>query len=35
MHDDGNIRYANYQSESDMTAYLTANGQENTIAEII
>ena len=35
MHDDGNIRYANYQSESDMTAYLTENNHASTISEII
>ena len=35
MHDDGNIRYANYQSESQMSDYLTAQGHESVIAEII
>ena len=35
MHDDGNIQYANYQSESQMTEYLTANGFSSTISEII
>ena len=35
MHDDGNIRYANYQSESQMNEYLTAQGHESVIAEII
>ena len=35
MHDDGNIRYANYQSESQMNEYLTAQGQSNIIGEII
>ena len=36
MHADGNIRYANYQSESQMTEYLTDNGfDESTISEII
>ena len=34
MHDDGNIRYANYQSESQMNEYLTAQGHENLISEI-
>tara|TARA_X000000368_G_scaffold146590_1_gene115637 strand:+ start:16 stop:1239 length:1224 start_codon:yes stop_codon:yes gene_type:complete len=30
MHDDGNIRYANYQSEAQMSEYLTAQaGEEN------
>ncbi len=35
MHDDGNIRYANYQSEEQMSEYLTAQGHESVIAEII
>ena len=35
MHDDGNIRYANYQSEAQMSEYLTAQGHEGVIAEII
>ena len=36
MHDDGNIRYANYQNEQQMTEYLTENGfDESTISEII
>ena len=36
MHDDGNIRYANYQNEQQMTEYLTNNGfDESTISEII
>ena len=35
MHDDGNIRYANYQSEEQMSSYLTAQGHESVIAEII
>ena len=35
MHDDGNIRYANYQSESQMTDYLTTNGLSDSITEII
>ena len=35
MHDDGNIRYANYQSEDQMSDYLTSNGFESVIAEII
>ena len=31
MHDDGNIRYANYQSEAQMSEYLTAQaGEENS-----
>ena len=35
MHADGNIRYANYQSESQMSEYLTTNGLSNVINEII
>ena len=35
MHDDGNIRYANYQSADQMNEYLTAQGHEEVIAEII
>ena len=35
MHADGNIRYANYQSESQMTDYLTNNGLSDSITEII
>jgi hypothetical protein len=35
MHDDGNIRYANYQSESQMSEYLIAQGHESVIAEIV
>ena len=35
MHSDGNIRYANYQSEEQMKGYLTAQGHEGVIAEII
>ncbi len=35
MHADGNIRYANYQSESQMTDYLTNNGLSDSIIEII
>ncbi len=30
MHDDGNIRYANYQSEQEVIDYLTANGFDET-----
>jgi len=30
MHDDGNIRYANYQSEQEVVDYLTANGYDDT-----
>ena len=35
MHADGNIRYANYQSESQMSEYLTTYGLSNAITEII
>ena len=35
MHTDGNIRYANYQSEEQMSNYLTSNGYESVISEII
>jgi len=31
----GNIRYANYQSESQMSEYLTTYGLSNAITEII
>ena len=34
MHEDGNIRYANYQSEQEVIDYLTANGyDENTFGD--
>ena len=35
MHADGNIRYANYQSEEQMSNYLTDNGYESVISEIV
>ena len=35
MHADGNIRYANYQSEDQMSEYLTNNGDYSVIAEIL
>ena len=35
MHADGNIQYANYQSEVQMSEYLTNNGYESVISEII
>ena len=35
MNADGNIRYANYQSESQMSDYLTSNGYEFLISEIV
>ena len=33
MHADGNIQYANYQSEEKMSDYLTSNGYESTLSE--
>ncbi len=35
MHSDGNIRYANYQSEEQMSNYLTNNGYESVISDIV
>ena len=35
MHSDGIIRYANYQSEEQMSEYLNAQGHEEVIAEVI
>ena len=35
MHADGNIRYANYQSEDQMKEYLTANGDDSVISEVV
>ena len=35
MHDDGNIRYANYQSEVQMENYLTGHGHTEIIKDII
>ena len=35
MHDDGNIRYANYQSEDQMYSYLTAQGHTEIISDIV
>ena len=35
MHADGNIQYANYQSESQMSDYLNSNGYESVISQII
>ena len=35
MHADGNIRYANYQSEAQMKEYLTAQDHAEIISEII
>ena len=34
MHADGNIRYANYQSEDQMIEYLTAQGHELSLIHI-
>ena len=35
MHADGNIQYANYQNQNQMSEYLTAQGHENVFAEIV
>ena len=35
MHADGNIRYANYQSEDQMSSYLTAQGHTEVISDIV
>ena len=35
MHPDGNIRYANYQSEEQMSEYLINKGYESVINHII
>ena len=35
MHADGNIRYANYQSEAQMSEYLTDQGHGNIIVDIV
>ena len=35
MHADGNIRYANYQNEAQMTDYLTTQGHESVVGEIV
>ena len=35
MHADGNIQYANYQSEDQMSDYLTSNGYQSVISEIV
>tara|TARA_B100000579_G_scaffold302509_1_gene252385 strand:- start:124 stop:243 length:120 start_codon:yes stop_codon:yes gene_type:complete len=34
MPNDGNIRYANYQSEAQMTDYLTTQGHESVVREV-
>ena len=35
MHADGNIQYANYQSQTQMSDYLTGNGYQSVISDII
>jgi hypothetical protein len=35
MPDDGNIRYANYQNQTQLREFLTNNGLSDSIAEII
>ena len=35
MHSDGNIQYANYQSEAQMSDYLTSNGYGSVISNIV
>jgi len=35
MHADGNIQYANYQSEVQMSEYLMAQGHDSVISDII
>ena len=35
MHADGNIQYANYQNEEQMSDYLTSKGFESVISDII
>ena len=35
MHDDGNIRYANYQNETQVREYLTSNGYGSEISDIV
>ena len=35
MHADGNIQYANYQSEEQMSDYLTSKGYKEVISDII
>ena len=35
MHSDGNIQYANYQDQTQMSEYLKAQGHENVINDII
>ena len=35
MHADGNIQYANYQSEDQMSEYLTSYGYESVVSDIV
>ena len=35
IHEDGNIRYANYQSEEQMSNYLSTNGYSSEISNIV
>ena len=35
MHADGNIQYANYQSEAQMSDYLTSKGYADVINDIV
>ena len=35
IHSDGNIQYATYQSEAQMTAYLTENGYSSAFSEVV
>ena len=35
MHADGNIQYANYQNQTQMSDYLTGNGYQSVISDII
>ena len=35
MYADGNIQYTNYQSEDQMKSYLTSNGHESVINDIV
>ena len=35
MHADGNMQYANYQNQAQISDYLTAQGHESIISDII
>ena len=35
MHADGNIQYANYQNQNQMSDYLTNNGYASVISDVI